>query len=82
MKQPRKRIAIGVMVPTIIAVIMLRRTMGMPSMNGVPMVDIYCLLLTGALLGIAIAQAFSAFRKTHIQLPQQTIPQQPVKAGA
>jgi len=51
------------MIPVIVAIIFLRRTMGMPSMNGVAMVNIESLLLTGALLGIAIAQAFSAFRK-------------------
>jgi hypothetical protein len=64
MKQPRKRIVIGVMIPTIVALIVLRRTMGLPSMNGVEMVNIESLLITGMLLGIAIAQAFSAFRKT------------------
>ncbi len=63
MKQPRKKIVIGVMVPAIVAIIFLKRTMGMPSMNGVAMVNIESLLVTGALLGIALAQAISAFRK-------------------
>lgn len=63
MKQPRKRIVVGVMVPAITALIVLRRTMTMPSMDGVRMVNIYSLLLTGALLGIAIAQAITAFRR-------------------
>jgi len=45
----------------------------MPSMNGVDMVNIESLLITGMLIGIAIAQAFSAFRKTQPprQQPQQ-----------
>lgn len=53
----------GVMIPGIVALIILKRTMGMPSMNGVAMVNIESLLLTGALLGIAAAQAINAFRK-------------------
>jgi hypothetical protein len=73
MKQPRKRIVIGVMIPGVVALIILKRTMGMPSMNGVDMVNIESLLITGMLIGIAIAQAFSAFRKTQPprQQPQQ-----------
>jgi hypothetical protein len=63
MKQPRKKIIIGVMIPTIVALIVLKRTMGMPSMNGVEMVNIESLLITGMLLGMAVAQAISAFRK-------------------
>ncbi len=63
MKQPRKRIVLGVMIPVVIAVIVLKRTMGMPSMNGVAMINIEALLLTGMLLGIAIAQGISAFRR-------------------
>jgi hypothetical protein len=63
MKQPRKRIVIGVMVPVIMALIVLKRTMGLPSMNGVDMVNIESLLLTGALIGTAVAQAITAFRK-------------------
>jgi hypothetical protein len=63
MKQPRKRIVIGVMMPVIMAIIVLKRTMGMPSMNGVDMINIEALLLTGMLLGIAIAQGISAFRR-------------------
>lgn len=51
------------MIPIIMALIVLRRTMGLPSMNGVDMVNIESLLLTGALIGIAIAQAITAFRK-------------------
>lgn len=78
MKQPRKKIIVGVMVPGIIALIILRRTMGMPSMMGVDSVNIDSLLLTGALLGIALAQAISAFRRGHQQTPQ---PQQ-TKAAA
>lgn len=64
MKQSRRKIIIGVMIPAIMALIVLRRTMGLPSMNGVAMVNIESLLLTGALLGIALAQAFSVFRKS------------------
>ena len=63
MKASRKKIIIGVMIPAIIALIVLRRTMGLPSVNGLSMVTIDSLLLTGALLGIAIAQGISAFRK-------------------
>jgi hypothetical protein len=63
MKQPRKRIVIGVMIPVVMAVIVLKRTMGMPSMNGVDMINIEALLLTGMLLGIAIAQGVSVFRR-------------------
>ncbi len=63
MKQPRKRIILGVMIPAVIALIVLRRTMGLQSMSGVAMINIDSLLLTGALLGVAVAQAFSAFRK-------------------
>jgi hypothetical protein len=64
MKQPRKRIVIGVMVPGVMALIVLKRTMGLPSMNGVDTVNIESLLVTGALIGIALAQAITAFRKT------------------
>ena len=63
MKQPRKRIVIGVMIPVVMAIIVLKRTMGMPSMNGVDMINIEALLLTGMLLGIAVAQGISAFRR-------------------
>jgi hypothetical protein len=63
MKQPRKRIVIGVMIPVVMAIIVLKRTMGMPSMNGVAMINIEALLLTGMLLGIAIAQGISVFRR-------------------
>ena len=49
--------------PAIMAVIVLKRTMGMPSMNGVDMINIEALLLTGMLLGIAVAQGISVFRK-------------------
>ncbi len=51
------------MVPAVMALVILKRTMGMPSMNGVAMVNIVGLLLTGGLLGIAAAQAIGAFRK-------------------
>jgi len=51
------------MIPAVMALIVLRRTMGLPSMNGLGMVTIDSLLLTGALLGIAIAQGISVFRK-------------------
>ena len=51
------------MIPIVIALIILRRTMGMPSMNGVDMVNVEGLLLTGMLLGIAVAQGVSAFRR-------------------
>lgn len=63
MQQPRKRIILGVMIPGILALIMLRRTMHMPSMDGVAMVNVEGLLVSGMLLGIAIAQAISAFRR-------------------
>jgi hypothetical protein len=63
MTQPRKRIVIGVMIPTIMAMVVLRRTMGLPSMNGVAMVNIESLIITGMLLGIAVAQAILAFRR-------------------
>ena len=51
------------MIPTVVAMIVLKRTMGMPSMNGVDMVNIESLLVTGMLLGIAVAQAILAFRR-------------------
>jgi hypothetical protein len=51
------------MIPVVIAVIVLKRTMGMPSMNGVDMINVEALLLTGMLIGIAIAQGISAFRR-------------------
>jgi hypothetical protein len=63
MKQPRRRIVLGVMIPVIMALIVLKRTMGMPSMNGVDMINVEALLLTGMLLGIAIAQGISVFRR-------------------
>ena len=63
MKQPRRRIVLGVMIPVIMALIVLKRTMGMPSMNGVDMINVEALLLTGMLLGIAIAQGISMFRR-------------------
>ena len=63
MQQPRRKIVLGVMIPAVIALIVLRRTMGLQSMSGVAMINIESLLLTGALLGIAVGQAFSAFRK-------------------
>ncbi len=64
MKQPRKRIVIGVMIPAVMALIVLRRTMGLPSMNGVAMPQLSrALLVTGMLIGIAIAQGISAFRR-------------------
>ena len=51
------------MMPVIVAIIVLKRTMGMPSMNGVDMINIEALLLTGMLIGIAVAQGISVFRK-------------------
>jgi hypothetical protein len=51
------------MIPVLLAVIVLKRTMGMPSMNGVAMINVEALLLTGMLIGIAIAQGISAFRR-------------------
>ena len=51
------------MVPTIMAMIVLKRTMGLPSMLGVEMVNIESLLVTGMLLGIAVAQAILVFRR-------------------
>lgn len=63
MKQPRKKIVLGVMLPVVMAIVVLRRTMGMPSMNGVSMVNIEALLVTGMLIGIAVAQGITAFRR-------------------
>jgi hypothetical protein len=51
------------MIPVLLAVIVLKRTMGMPSMNGVDMINIEALLLTGTLIGIAVAQGISVFRR-------------------
>jgi hypothetical protein len=51
------------MIPVVLAIIVLRRTMGMPSMNGVATINIEALLLTGMLLGIAIAQGIAVFRR-------------------
>jgi hypothetical protein len=62
---------IGVMMPMIVALLMLRRTMRMPAMIGAPMVSVESLLLTGALFGIAISQAFAMFRKPAAP-PKQT----------
>jgi hypothetical protein len=63
MKQTRRKIIVGVMVPVVMALIVLRQTMGTPSMNGVAMRNIEALLLTGMLLGIAVAQGIAAFRR-------------------
>ena len=60
------------MIPVIMALIILKRTMGMPSMNGVRMVNIEGLLVTGMLLGIAVAQAISAFRRPELTTRAQT----------
>lgn len=65
MKQPRKKIVLGVMLPVVMAIVVLKRTMGMPTMNGVSMVNIEALLVTGMLIGIAVAQGITAFRKTN-----------------
>jgi hypothetical protein len=54
---------LGVMIPVVIALLVLRRTMRMPAMAVTPSVSVESLLLTGALLGIAISQAISVFRK-------------------
>jgi hypothetical protein len=51
------------MIPVVMAVIVLKRTMGMPSMDGIAMINVEALLLTGVLLGIAIAQGISVFRR-------------------
>jgi len=51
------------MIPTVMALLVLKRTMGLPSMNGVDIVNIESLLVTGMLLGIAVAQAILAFRR-------------------
>ena len=67
MKPLRRKMIIGVMIPVVIALIILRRTMHMPAMAVTPMVSIESLLLTGALLGIALSQAISAFRKPPVR---------------
>jgi hypothetical protein len=54
---------VGVMIPVVIALIILRRTLRMPAMEFTPPVSVESLLLTGALLGIALSQAIGAFRK-------------------
>jgi hypothetical protein len=51
------------MIPVVIALIILRRTMRMPAMEVTPPISVESLLLTGALLGIALSQAIGAFRK-------------------
>jgi len=58
---------IGVMIPVVIALIVLRRTMRLPAMAVTPMVSVESLLLTGALLGIALSQAISVFRKPPVR---------------
>jgi hypothetical protein len=58
---------IGVMIPVVVALIILRRTMGMPAMAVTPAVSVESLLLTGALLGIALSQAIAAFRKPPVR---------------
>ena len=63
MKPLRRKMILGVMIPAVIALIILRRTMQMPAMAVTPMVSVESLLLTGALLGIALSQAIAAFRK-------------------
>jgi hypothetical protein len=65
MKQPRKKIVLGVMLPVVMAIIVLKRIMGMPTMNGISMVNVEALLVTGMLIGIAVAQGITAFRKTN-----------------
>ena len=64
MKPLRRKMILGVMIPAVIALIVLRRTMRLPAMAVTPMVSVESLLLTGALLGIALSQAIGAFRKT------------------
>jgi hypothetical protein len=71
MKPLRRKMIIGVMMPAIVALIVLRRTMGMPAMNGAPMVSVESLLLTGALFGIALSQAISAFRRPAATKPAE-----------
>ena len=63
MKPLRRKMIIGVMIPVVIALIILRRTLRMPAMEFTPPVSVESLLLTGALLGIALSQAIAAFRK-------------------
>lgn len=53
------------MLPVVMAIIVLKRIMGMPTMNGVSMVNIEALLVTGMLIGIAVAQGITAFRKSN-----------------
>jgi hypothetical protein len=66
MKPLRRKMILGVMIPAVIALIVLRRTMQMPAMAVTPMASVESLLLTGALLGIALSQAIGAFRKTPV----------------
>ena len=63
MEQPRKRILLNVMVPTTLALIILGMVMTRPSMQGVQGGNIGMLLLTGALFGMAVAQAIITIRK-------------------
>jgi hypothetical protein len=63
MKPLRRKMIVGVMIPVIVALIVLRRTMGMPAMTGAPPASVEALLLTGALFGIALSQAISVFRR-------------------
>jgi hypothetical protein len=63
MKPLRRKLILGVMIPAVIALIILRRTLRMPAMEFTPPVSVESLLLTGALLGIALSQAIGAFRK-------------------
>lgn len=63
MEQPRKRIVLNVMAPIVLALIILGMVMTRPSMEGIRTVNVGMLLLTGALFGMAVAQAIITFRK-------------------
>lgn len=63
MQQARKRIVLNVMAPVVLALIILGMVMTRPSMEGVRGVNVGMLLLTGALFGMAVAQAIITIRK-------------------
>jgi hypothetical protein len=54
----------NVMAPLVLALIILGMVMTRPSMEGIRTVNVGMLLLTGALFGMALAQAIVTLRKT------------------
>lgn len=63
MTDSRRKIVVTVMIPVIVALILLRQTLARPTLAGARSVDVFSLLVTGALLGIAFGATIQALRK-------------------